>query len=83
MRGHKYILELYAIDNRGLEKIAYQLIEEGYAYKNRKGKPCSVTRADIRRVGRGQKTKERPGYKQKNVDEIEFIEDRAVFPKSL
>lgn len=46
----KRILELYANDNMGRERIAYQLNDEGYAFRDRKHRPRPVNKDDIRRV---------------------------------
>lgn len=44
------ILELYAEDSLGIERIAYQVTDEGWVFRDRKGRPRAITRDDIRRV---------------------------------
>ena len=44
------ILELYADNNQGIERLAYQITDEGWVFRDRKGKPRTVNRDDIRRV---------------------------------
>ncbi|NLF75600.1 MAG: recombinase family protein, partial [Chloroflexi bacterium] len=44
------ILELYAANNQGIERIAYQVTDEGWVFRDRKGKPRAINRDDIRRV---------------------------------
>lgn len=89
----EYILILYATGEYGLEKVAYTLNHEGYPFRDRTGVPRSVNREDIRRVVSNwkeygglvteRKAKERPAYKEVDVDEIVFQPDRAVFPIAL
>ncbi len=89
----EYILTLYANGKMGVEKIAYTLNTKGWAYRNRKGQPRPLNREDIRRVVANwgeygglvfdQKAKARPAYEEIRVDEIQFREDRAVFPIEL
>ncbi|MEO1289370.1 MAG: recombinase family protein, partial [Chloroflexota bacterium] len=44
----KYILETYALDEMGLNKIAYKLTEEGWCFRDRKQVPRPITGDDIR-----------------------------------
>ena len=44
------VLELYGQNQHGLEVIAYQITEEGWMFRNRRGKPRPFTRDDVRRV---------------------------------
>lgn len=44
------ILDLYAEDGLGIERIAYQVTDEGWVFRDRKGRPRAITRDDIRRV---------------------------------
>ncbi|GAB4575751.1 MAG: hypothetical protein Kow0077_28820 [Anaerolineae bacterium] len=87
------ILSLYAENKRGLERLAYHMNSEGWAFRDRKGNPRPITRDDVRRVvsswreyagliteGRG---------KDKNMslmdDPVGTLHDtgRAVFPLDL
>lgn len=87
------ILTLYASGEMGVEKIAYTLNLQGWAYRDRKGHPRTINREDIRRVVANwgeygglsfeRKAKERPAYETYNVDDIQFREDRAIFPIEL
>jgi DNA invertase Pin-like site-specific DNA recombinase len=87
------VLDLYQEGNIGLEKIAYLLNNEGWAFRDRTGTPRPVERDDVRRVVANwpeyggmtvdRKAKERPAYEKYNVDEIPFNADRAVFPIKL
>ncbi len=49
----KRILELYALDRMGRERIAYQMNDEGWAFRDRKNHPRRLTKDDIRRVTSG------------------------------
>jgi hypothetical protein len=44
------ILELYALDRIGRERIAYQMNEEGWAFRDRKNAPRPINKDDVRRV---------------------------------
>ncbi len=46
----KRMLELYVADSHGRDRIAYQMNEEGWAYRDRKGSPRPLTKDDVRRV---------------------------------
>jgi hypothetical protein len=86
-------LTLYAEGNRGLEKIAYSMNQEGWAFRDRNGTPRPFDREDIRRIVSswpeyggmvaGTRGKDRHAYEKVNVDEILFKEDRAVLPIAL
>jgi DNA invertase Pin-like site-specific DNA recombinase len=88
-----YILKLYATGKYGLEKIAYTLSDEGWAFRDRSGNPRQIERDDVRRVVANwaeygglvpeRKAKDRPAYVKQNIDEIPFRHDRAVFPIQL
>lgn len=87
------ILELYAQGDMGHHRIAYRLNEEGYPFRDRKGRPRPVTGDDVRRVvghwdtyggiRTTQRSKERSAYDIGDVDEIVFNATRAVFPIDL
>lgn len=88
-----YILQLYSEGDVGLERISYQLNQEGWPFRDRKGMPRPIYRADVRRVVANwpeyggivmdNRARDRPAYKKYNVDEIPFKEERAVFPIEL
>lgn len=88
-----YILTLYSENDQGLESIAYQLNNEGWAFSDRWGNPRMITRDDIRRVVGNwpeyggivmdEKSKDRRAYEQLNIDDVPLREDRAVFPLEL
>lgn len=88
-----YILRMYVEDDIGLEKIAYRLNDEGWAFRDRKGKPRPVKQDDVRRVVANwpeygglvfdRKAKDRPAYEEVDVDAIPFVRERAVFPLDL
>ncbi len=44
------ILELYAENKGGRERIAYQMVDEGWAFRDRKGQPRPFNKDDIRRI---------------------------------
>ncbi len=44
------MLELYAENKHGRERIAYQMNAEGWAFRTRKGKPRPINKDDVRRV---------------------------------
>lgn len=46
----KRILELYAEDAMGRDRIAYRIHQEGWVFRDRKGQPRPITKDDIRRV---------------------------------
>jgi DNA invertase Pin-like site-specific DNA recombinase len=89
----RYILEIYSENRLGLEKIAYILSDEGWAFRDRKGNPRPVNRDDIRRVvanwveyggGIMGKAKDRKVYDPNfKPDEIFLDEERTVFPLEL
>ncbi len=89
----KAILERYSKGGIGAEKLAYEMNEEGWAFRTRKGKPRRINRDDVRRVVAtwpeygglvtDGKAIARPGYEQEDIDEIAFDEERAVFPIEL
>ncbi len=89
----RYILQLYAAGRMGLERIAYSLNDEGWAFRDRHGNPRMFCRDDVRRIvscwqvyggllpnARG---KDQPGYDQEDPDTIPFMPERAVFPIEL
>lgn len=88
-----YILSLYAEGDNGLERIAYQLNDEGWPFRDRSGEPRTITRDDIRRVIANwpeyggvildHKAKDRPAYRKYNVKEIPFKSERAIFSVKL
>jgi DNA invertase Pin-like site-specific DNA recombinase len=91
------VLTLYVENKHGLELIAYQLNIEGWAFRDRKGKPRPIERDDIRRIvanwpeyggiarfKAADKThgKSRRAYEY-DLDNIPFREECAVFPLAL
>lgn len=89
----KRMLELYATDSMGRERIAYAMNEEGWAFRDRKKRPRPITEDDIRRT-----TSNWRGYAgivtdgraidlnasmMENPTEILHDTGRAVFPLSL
>lgn len=89
----EHILELYAADKYGLDKIAYLMNEGGWAFRDRNQSPRAFTSDDIRRIvanwseyggiPRDRKATARPAYEAENFNAIPFIEERAVFPIQL
>ena len=87
-----YILEIYARNEIGMDKIAYKLNEEGWPFRDRKGNPRPVNQDDVRRVIANwpeygglvpeKRAKDRPAYED-DVDPAHLIEERAVFPIEL
>ncbi len=87
------ILRLYATGGYGLERIAYQLNNDGWAFRDRTGTPRPINRDDARRVIANwseyggmrvdRKAKDRPAYEKYNVDELPLRSDRALFPLEL
>lgn len=87
----KYILDIYAENLLGMEKVAYRLADEGWPYRDRWGNPRPITRDDVRRVVSNwpayggivvdKRAKDRRVYENNiDPDTIPFIEDRAVMP---
>lgn len=89
----EHVLRIYVETDKGMEKIAYQLNEEGFAYRNRDGLPRLFNREDIRRIialwkvygglPSNSHSKETPGYGEDDVDMIELISERCIFPIEL
>ncbi len=87
------MLELYRKNQRGLERIAYQMHEEGWAFRERTGKPRPINREDVRRVianwpeyggiVTNNRSKDRLAYEQSNFTKIPFVEERAVMDLGL
>ena len=87
------ILERYAEGDMGLERLAYMMNDQGWAFRDRKGNPRPFQRADIRRVVANwteyggivldRQARDRPAYETYDVDDILFDEERAVFPIEL
>ena len=87
------ILKLYAEGNMGLGKIAHTLNYEGWAFRDRNGKPRPLEQEDIRRVIANwgeygglitdQRSKDRHPLDYYNGENIPFRVDRAVFPIDL
>ena len=87
-----YILDIYAHNERGMDKIAYRLNNEGWAFRDSKGNPRPLTQDDVRRVVANwpeygglvpeKRAKDRPAYED-DVDPAHLIEARAVFPLDL
>jgi DNA invertase Pin-like site-specific DNA recombinase len=44
------ILEVYAENKKGIERIAYQMTDEGWVFRDRKKQPRTINRDDVRRV---------------------------------
>ncbi|WP_162909895.1 recombinase family protein [Aggregatilinea lenta] len=88
----RHILDLYAENEIGMDKIAYKMNTEGWAFRDRKGNPRPVAQDDVRRVVANwpeygglvpeNRAKDRPAYEDE-IDPLRLIEDRAVFPLPL
>lgn len=86
------ILRLYIENQHGMELLAYQLQIEGWAFRDRNGRPRPIERDDIRRVVANwpeyggmvtkKRGKDRHPYEH-NLEDIPFHADRAVFPLEL
>ena len=87
------VLTIYVENRIGLEKIAYAMNEEGWAFRSREGRPKLFDRDAIRRILSawpeyggildGSRAKDRHAYEQIDVDELLFRPDRAVLPIEL
>jgi hypothetical protein len=44
------VLELYTQNKQGREKVAYRMIDEGWAFRTRKGEPRPFNKDDVRRI---------------------------------
>lgn len=87
------ILLKYVESDIGMHRIAYEMKAEGWTFRDRKGKPRPITEDDVRRVLSNwpeygglvfdNPAKDRKAYEMSNVEEIAFIEERAVFPLKL
>jgi DNA invertase Pin-like site-specific DNA recombinase len=91
--GVRRILTLYAENQLGIERIAYQMNEEGFPFRDRNGVPRPMNGDDIRRiVGNWDKyggimtqarSKDRKAYEMGDSEDIQFNEERAVLPIDL
>ncbi|MCA9884849.1 MAG: recombinase family protein [Anaerolineae bacterium] len=89
----KRAMEIYAAGNMGIARVAYQLDDEGWAYRTVRGKPRVFERDDVRRIvanwreygGMPQTTKarNRPAYKDDDPSTIVLNPERAVMPIDL
>lgn len=87
-----YILEIFAENSLGMEKIAYRLNTEGWPFRDRKGKPRPISQEDVRRVVSNwpeygglapeKRAKDRSAYDD-DTDPASLIAERAVFPLEL
>ena len=88
----KRILELYAENKYGADRIAYMLNLEGWAFKNRDGLPRPLDKEDVRRVVYnwpeyggavlGKKARYRSTH-EFNPDTVQLNPERAMFPIDL
>ncbi len=86
------ILEIYSSNKFGFEKIAYKLHAEGWAFRDRYGKPRPIHAEDVRRVVSnwaeyggvvfGSRARERD-LMDYHPDKVDLDPDKAVFPISL
>jgi DNA invertase Pin-like site-specific DNA recombinase len=88
----RHVLELYSEDRLGHDKITYQLQEEGWYFRNRKGQPSTFETDDVRRIVAnwaeygGYVYKERARERHPHeypVSSISLNEERSVFPVEL
>jgi DNA invertase Pin-like site-specific DNA recombinase len=89
----KHALILFAEGDIGVEKLSYQLNEDGYPFRDRKGKPRKWCRDDVRRMLANwpeygglvldEKAKDRPTHTRDEVDDMPLDEDKAVFSVDL
>lgn len=87
------ILTLYATGEWGAEAIAYRLSDEGYPFRDRKGKPRVICRDDVRRVLANwpeygglvldKSAKDRDIPTESELQHIPLDPNRAVFPLDL
>src|SRR5574341_678785 len=87
------MLTKYVENNIGTHRIAYEMTAEGWCFRDRKQQPRPITEDDVRRVLSNwpefgglvfdNPAKDRKAYEMREVDEISFIEERAVFPLDL
>ncbi|MCL4865623.1 MAG: hypothetical protein KJZ47_06995 [Gemmatimonadales bacterium] len=86
-------MTLFAEGNIGLEKLSYQLNEEGYPFRDRQGEPRKWCQEDTRRVIANwpeygglvfdQSAKYRSVHTRAEVDRTHLDANRAVFPLEL
>lgn len=89
----EYILKLHSSGQHGLEKIAYILNDEGWPFRDRKGKPRLFKQDDVRRIianayeygGKvgDKKAKDRSVHELGDPWAIDFDPLRAVFDVEL
>ncbi len=87
------MLELYAENRMGRERIAYEMNDEGWAFRDRKRRPRPIRRADVRRVtsnwreyaGIVTQGRAKDQVASQIGDPSEILHDtgRAVFPLEL
>ncbi|MCL4251601.1 MAG: hypothetical protein KJ065_25850 [Anaerolineae bacterium] len=86
-------MRLYSTGKYGLDRIAYRMNKENWAFRDRTNTPRALNSDDVRRVISNwaeyggivfeKGTKWRPAYETLNLDELPFRSDRAVFPIEL
>lgn len=86
------VLELYSSGTIGIDKLAYQMQEEGWSYRNRQGEPIPFESDDIRRIVSNWpeygghvsmlRAKERHPHKYP-LENYVLNPDRAIFPVDL
>jgi DNA invertase Pin-like site-specific DNA recombinase len=86
------ILSIFVSSNKGRDKIAYQMNDEGWRFKDQKGNPRPLDSDDIRRVTSNWaeyggvvtalRAKDRPGYTIE-LDKLVFNPERTIFPIDL
>lgn len=90
----RHVLEIYSKNESGMVKIAYKLAGDGWCFRDRKGNPRPINRADIRRIVANnleyggsvsdQKAKDRRVWDATyDVDDLPFNSTRAVFSVEL
>ena len=89
----KHALNLFAEGDIGVEKLSYQLNEEGFPFRDRHGDPRRWNRDDVRRVIANwpeygglvldDKAKDRTTHTREEVDAMPLDPDRAVFPVEM
>lgn len=88
----KEILERYARNKYGADRLASQLNLEGWAFKSRNGMPRPIDKEDVRRVvynwpeyggvPLGKRARYRP-TREVNADTVQLNPERALFPIDL
>jgi hypothetical protein len=86
------ILTIYVSTNKGRQRVAYQMNDEGWRFRDRQGNPRPLDEDDVRRVTSNWaeyggivselRAKDRPAY-DIDMNSVKLNPERAIFPLDL